>query len=747
MALYGPFGNPGGGSSFFADAPPGAVPLGSGSVTLGFDGVLSATAAALQESTRVQRETLTYMEAMTRFSGRTADAVEVFTKAMGVAPPGRKGSAPQLLHDPVAAALTSETAAEPSRKRQPVPEDDDGQHARMPFHRNPGEKYTLGNLRRDAAAQAGLRMQEMTWGETLVQDKRGNWYPEGVAMNRKANRADPARVEKYLARQSVKKGFQNTLGAISEGQKVGSAIESGFGAAGGRAAQIAGAAGMAVSGGMVAKEAADKVLDFAEGQREANRAWQQILGGSNAEGFGERARSQIAEIKGRFFGGVPTGVTEDAYIGAARIYGKDRNMRGDAYDFAIDMYKKLGLDVSDSLKLVSAAASSNNDNLDLLAKNLKELSKAAEDAGISAEKAREKFEKNFLANTENIGGTQATQVSSLYTSVEESLGRGYEGISFSGALSGSALQMRASSRGMTEAAYRAMVASPGGAAEEAKTVQGMVNQRRGTWLGNDVRAAATQWIQSHGGMDSMTPEKWTALANELSQTTSLRNLSPQQAMDMMSQLGASGMTPDNASGMFLRTLMDGDMFTSAAEEVIGEVGPQPLGNEPVASDDEIERLEAFASGRQSSLTGWKIPTRAEAKQAKTQLAAISAQQTTGMTSPIVDALANSQYDKGRKYKVIDKDGKEIEVNTEELLSKYMDQAVTGNVEISKGEGEGQTVSDYTGKQGTANASEYSNQQTTVRVIPDPSLSRWLQFVTDANANTRGQGVPPRSGNP
>ncbi len=733
MALYGPFPDPTGGGSLYASAPPGAVPLG-GAVPLAFDGVLSDMTAVLRENQRTQQMTLAYMEQMTRFAGRTSDAAETFSRAMGVSPAPRSGAT----SDPIADRLASEApgVAEPTRKRQrrdPVPEDVPDH---LPFHAVPGQRYTLGSLRQDAAASAGKRLQAMTWGEQLVQDKRGNWYPEGVPMNRKANRATDKQVERFLARQSIQGGVQNTLGKLAEGEKLGAAITGGFGEAGGSAAKIAGGIGAVTAGVMVAQEAVDRVLDFSEGQREANRNWQKILGGSNAEGFGERARSQLNEWGGRFFGGVPTSVSEDAYFGAAQVYGRDRNMRGQAYDFTIEMYKKLGLDVSESLKLVGMAAESNNDNLDLLAEKLKALSQAAGDAGISAEKARESFERNFAANTANVGGTQATMVSAMYAAFEDSMGLGYTDVSYAGALSGSALQARAAARGMTTSAYRAMVASPGGAAEEAKTVQLMTQERIGAWLPEDARVKAQQWIAAHGGMDAMTGEKWTALANELAQTTSFGNLSPEALQNLLGQdYGIDQTSPDNVGGMFLRTMLDSDRLAEMASDVIGETTPQPIAGQTQSDiQAEIDSLE----GTLNRLGPYHSQDKAYS-QIRTRLAALKAQQATGATSPIIEALASDQYDKDRRYTVMGSDGKEVEVNTEELLSKYSDQAMTGDVEISRGAGAGQTVSEYTGVRGGEPTA------TTVRIFPHPILTKFFQFIEDPNLEARTQGVPPRSG--
>jgi hypothetical protein len=237
----------------------------------------------------------------------------------------------------------------------------------------------------------------------------------------------------------------------------------GFGAAVGKGLPKVGA-GLAVAG--LAYEAGNRVLDFAAEQRRANMEYQSVLGGSNAEGFGERAKQFGFTLQNRVFGQMGGKDAEAIYKGAMELYGTDRTMRNRYQDVSTGLYKSLGMSPEESGRVLKLAAEEGVTALDDIGEALKGVTKSAREAGMNAKVARQTFEESFAAMSKVYGGQGATVMAASRAEVATSYGH-----ELRGAVRGSSnLAYTAHTMGMTQGQLINLGSTTEGAAIiEAKT--------------------------------------------------------------------------------------------------------------------------------------------------------------------------------------------------------------------------------------------------------------------------------------
>lgn len=322
------------------------------------------------------------------------------------------------------------------------------------------------SVREQVSEGIASRISRFEWGEQLEQDDAGLFHdPEtGRFVSRD-------RVQGFLRRDALVRGAQGFAGRIAEGETIAGAAQGslgGLGTAGGipfgTIAKGLGVAGLAYQG-------ATQLRDFANGQREANASWQRISGGTNAGGFAERGRSQLFEMQQSWFGGMGAGEAERLYQGAAEIYGtQDRRSRQEAQEFGTEMWRELGIEVSESLRMIQEAARDGNDDLGSLAESLHEVSDAAADAGMSAGVGREIFERQLGAVGQNTTGAAANIIAGAVGQAQASMGNQFADLDLSQLESQNALVQQAQLMGMDFGTFMAQ-------RETDPTVAGQATQK------------------------------------------------------------------------------------------------------------------------------------------------------------------------------------------------------------------------------------------------------------------------------
>lgn len=571
--------------------------------------------------------------------------------------------------------------------------------------------YRIENLQKDVGHKVtemlqnreGRVMESIEAEHGFTKNTAGQWIHK--ASGRFASGAETEAMEGNLARAAGRYGTaRNLTGALAEGQGVKEAIGAAF-------------------PGLVSKVAfplavaklTDQALDFATAQREQNREWQKITGGSNISAYGERAKSQVFEwgMKGI----MGAGSAEELYMGAARmgLRGDERNR---ALDFSVANFKKYGMDVKDSLDLINTALESSNSSLSGLGRALEGVSNQAKAAGRNVDEARKAFGARYEQVTQTIGGTAAVAVAAGQTEASYSLGRGLENVTF--ATDPAAQRLQAITLGYRDVpSYLKAVRESGGtkAAEgQAAVARSFVRASAGPAADRLLPEfqARKGWGDPTTWNTSQTEEFGRAVAEDM-------GMDPEVMQGLLRTGGVGGVTPEKAPQMFGEILtgrLPGQLVEKTQEAVGkreahllargGDTRMQQTGGQ---SSGIIRAPNFFGGGERGIETsvssadvkgiktniGFRDTAPKFGRHGKTQTLAdarrlylekVTREGGHAKADPKIEKLLQDGY-KG-KFIVQTKDGEKA-VDFEDAINHYWDQLRAGTAEIGEGEHRGETV--------------------------------------------------------
>lgn len=697
------------------------------------------------------------------------------------APPGPSSVVPvrqpaQARQDPMLNAMNpgTETSGEMLRRSGADVPNSPAPDGRDPFTRDfNGGGYDVRTLKQDVARSIGSKISGWQPGPDLAADASGvmRHVVGGEAVGPAASSTEIASAGRWGKVSGMTKNF---VGALGEGKAPMAALQ---GALPANAAKALGVAGAAVA-------LTNEGLNYAASQRDVNRGWQQVLGGSNAEGFGERAQSQMFEwgMKGT----MGSGAASQLYKGAAEIYGTDRGARNAAVGFGVDMYRKVGMDIADSLALVETAARQGNEGLGGLREAIKGVSETARQAGGNVQSAQKLFASNLEGLTPVAGGSVATSLAGVLTEAQVGLGHQFKGVDFSG-LTSTNNMYRMSSRAhqkdptMTTADFQAKFATDDKFAADAIT--------------GGLREASLGILQTYGGDGAVemvrskiaaiqksgrepTDDDWMDIGADL-QTE--YDITPQMVQQVMKEFGVDNLTSRNAVAFLAHTTDEEQFdFGKKVDERKSKMGTRKKLNigkddkaEMQGNNSDIARLrEKLGGDKVSGKGGTGIATD---KKDRARNLYINQLIDGKKTNPVLEALIDD-FQGDRRFKVKTKGGKEKIVTTDDLIRDFGDQAFQGDVELVKGNigdsGPGTTIGEALGldnrKSPTPSAGkssgkgkgmdddwsgkkDYKNGTTgRVEIVLKGKAAQYLDASTSGSAYTdesRYNGVPPSSSRP
>lgn len=636
------------------------------------------------------------------------------------------------------------------------------------FRSKGGDRYNLAEIRQDASRWVAQRLSGVEIGPQLAQDDSGKFYTAASMQPNEAGKVVPQEASQSAIRKFQR--WQSVAGAVknvASGEEVGSALRA---AIPGGAAKALGAAGIAYT-------VADQVRGFAEGQREANLEWQRTMGGGNAAGFEERARSQLFELGQSWFGGMGAGRAQALYQGAAEIAGPGRrDVQGRIMDFGAEMYRKLGVDIKESLDLVSTASDAGIEHFDSLADALENVTKAAREAGINTQKMREQFTENFRAVTSMVGSeTTAPALAAAMTNAVSAMGPGFEDVRVGGMLTNE-MQMRRLSRQMGYANVGQMMAAAGtneGAVAVTRAADTMARQDAGRALRPAGQQIISQFVQQHGGnLKVIRPDDWRRVGEQIMQTG---QFDPFMAMRIASQMtGTQIEDPAEAAAVLAQQWAGATSLERGTKDAIRQSQSRKV---DIRSDNAFTPTKsAMALGEELGLkdtearnivtdaqTGHADRRRTGGGSGTSKQAYLQGVLKTGQRDPIVERMLTNM-DKDWKIQVRTNHGDRV-VSGEEAVRHFRDQIQSGDARIVEGEGEGSTIADYfkmtpdkdtkvtsvgkhSAKRGESvkefeKGREKGGGGGKVTIEPSPELRRWLRFNVSGNVDAAGyQGVPP-----
>jgi hypothetical protein len=243
-----------------------------------------------------------------------------------------------------------------------------------------------------------------------------------------------SRDDVHAEMQSSPQGIRSNFAGAMAGARTGRAALQGLAARGGALGEVAGTALKAVPyvGAAVAvADAAWKVGNFVADQRQANAQYQNIYGGTNINGMGQRFLQAGYGIGQILSGGMSWGQSQEAFKGISAM-GYEGGSRQHRLDFVQDNYKSFGTSVSDSMAMVQIAANNFSSSLQDLHEQLGNVRDMATSTGQNFGAMTQKYIANLATTSEAGMGPAAAPLAAALTSAGPGWGRQFSDFSYSG---------------------------------------------------------------------------------------------------------------------------------------------------------------------------------------------------------------------------------------------------------------------------------------------------------------------------
>jgi hypothetical protein len=588
-----------------------------------------------------------------------------------------------------------------------------------------------------------------------------------------ALRADESLSKHILASDDAKFSIRKDVNGKhhwvdTDGNKVADVTNGGKGASGARAGEVQDflsstsrrgrfAAGLAVRGGGsllggaaelfgpaaigagIAVEGTKKAIEFAQNQREANRTYQQISGGTNTSGF-YSSNGYASRVGEKMFsleqmGTMNGGQASALYQGVAQL-GLKGSEQNDALSFATDNFRKTGLDVATSMDMISTAVKHGNTNFAALAKGVQAVGDAAKSAGTNVGEAQKVYATNFQTVTANTTqGSAAADIAKNLTVPLTSMGESMNGIDLTGMLSPGQLYRQAGLLGVNPATYQNQVAAGGttGTAASASGIDKVVQQT----IDGVVPAATQKKIQDQVQVLASRSQDGKPTPDQIKEVTAKvyqeDGINLDALMSAEQNLNIQGLSMANIQGFSGAQIMGTLKLTNqnvSTQDPTGINGdPTQINGKSIMSGGRTSQAtqmdstsnSAFGSGSSdlaqqnvdllTSKTGGleydKVTTTDngvtttgvdyKGRDGKVFRQYLQGVHDTGQRNQAVEKLlsANSEDYSGSRFKVNTKQGPK-EVGLQDLVAHYADQAAAGTVTVTQGQGQGHTLQEITG---------------------------------------------------
>lgn len=585
-----------------------------------------------------------------------------------------------------------------------------------------------------------------------------NWQTETLWRNSRSQQivdSDTAiSGQRKLARATM---LKKAVSSMSEG----GSMQEGLAAALPKLGKVAGAVGVGVT-------ALQQGQQFYQGQVEANRPFQRVLGGSVNEGYMERLRQNLFRIGNKFsLNPIGDRDSEAIYQGALNLYAGNKDLRGDAQSAMTDLLRSTGMRPEESLAVLRTAAKAGTDAISSIATSLKEVTREARSAGLNASEARQRFGEAYAQISKSVTGASGIMIAQAETSALTSMGHRFTDVSFDNSVRQNLFQGMQS--GLNQGQLYAQRNAPGGAVSYLASQQKRRVDAAQRIFGNSVNQAMASRGITPGS--KLSPAQQQEIANEVMASTGLAPEVVQQTMQALG--GMEGLTAANAPVAAVQVLAGGVDAVGEYQKKVGDLEQKSVSfrmDDPGESNKLLSLLKTnlgLSDGEaQDALTKYrsKAPYSGKMGAITRYLRQV---EKTGRTDPVLESLIKS-YDNSRRYKVKTASGERI-VGNFELIESFADQARTGAVEIVKGQGEGGSISDtldvkaadlpgFTDPETTesatdaATASKFKGSKWdekeghtsgTIVVKVGADLQRWIDFQATGGASvvTTSSGIP------
>jgi hypothetical protein len=575
-------------------------------------------------------------------------------------------------------------------------------------------------------------------------------------------------VEEGEAAAGIRAGLRGAalkegLASMASGGSLSEGIATGLPALG----KTLGTAGLIIG-------AADQAQKFFAGQVEANRPFQQVLGGSNSEGYNERVRQNLFRLKNRFsFNPISGRDSEAIYQGAMELYAGDKTMRNLAQGQMTDILRSTGQSPEKTLALFKTAARAGTESLSQIGASLKDVTKAAREAGMNAQEARDKFGQAYADISKSMGGAGGILLASAQAQAITQAGHQFGGVTFDNGITQDIFTTMQTGKGLGTIAADKM---SGGTQQTAASADKRRRDAVTSLFQNQIQDIMKARGISLAPGEKISPEKQRIVAEELARQNP--NLDPTIVAQGLSQLGGiQGLDRNNAYLGAVKAATGGFDTSQAVQESIAKFTDpsKRQGNDldPKSTDGAIKfMMQVLGLSKTEAVT---LVSHIDDAEQYVKSGSVSGKKAAALLymkklrdgaqrSTITEGLI-TRYKSDRRYSVTSAGGQEHIVGTNELITDFMDQAQSGKVGITKGDGQGSSVAnlfglsesdlpgyneeqesaskDYKGKNFDKQKNE--NPSGTIIVKAAPELARWIQLQGTDGTVVRTEGYP-NSGN-
>jgi hypothetical protein len=464
-------------------------------------------------------------------------------------------------------------------------------------------------------------------------------------------------------------------------------------------------------------------------QRAKNEYYQNVEGGSNAAGFGERMHEEAyAMTTGGVLSGDEArtafkGVTRLGYNGRVDDQFSGQGGRQDALNYIYHAKTSYGANVNESLKNLEVVSKNSTLSLTGLNKALKEISDTAGKAGVNAQMARAQYMALLQTGVQAGYGGGAIQTAQNIQMGKSSLGRSYEDIDLSGQMSQQYTYMASSNLGMTYNQYTAMqssnplAAAQGRAGENLSLLSQIFSQDEVNWIKDKA--------QSLGG--KLDPNSALTIVPDFLRAFPNHNINVIQQ-----QLAAFGIvqTDDPQKALaYAFNLIGGNNGDLAS----AQKGQQDT---KVTSTANAAKL-AKSEGKDSPFLNDKNigSTLFSGGATKDYFNTVKS---SGKRNPVIENLLQQVHDQNKAKVIVHTASGQRVMSLSDAIKQHPEELSSGSVEFVSGSEKGKTVSDLLGSGSVDTTADWQSEATKSSGKTGKSLGSWQK--DHPNDSTFGSGT-------
>lgn len=478
-----------------------------------------------------------------------------------------------------------------------------------------------------------------------------------------------------------------------------------------------------------------KAFGEVRNQRAKNEYYQNVEGGSNFAGFGERAHEEayVASTGGVFSSNEARtafkGVTRLGYNGRVGDEFSQQGGRQDALNFAYHGKTSYGASVNESLQQLEVLSKNSTLSLQGFQKALKDVSDTAGEAGVNAQMARSQL-TSLLKQAVSAGyGAGAVPAAQNLQMGKTSLGRSFEDIDVSGQMSQQYTYMASSAAGMTYNQYTAMQTTNPLAASQARAGQNL------SVLSQIFTQDEINWVkdqaQKLGG--KLDPNSALSIVPSFLQAFPNHNISVIQQ-----QLAAFGLVttddPQKALAYAFNLIAGNNGDLASAQKTASD--NKVMSTAQAAKEVKAGTNSALISGNPTSgsalIPGVGLKAASGAYRAYTS--SVSKTQT---RNPVIENLLKTVSDPGTAQVVVHTSDGERVMSLADAIKSHPKELSSGEATFVSGDESGKSVSDLLGTGSIDTGADWTSEAAKSSGKTGTSLSAWQK--AHKNDSTVGNG--------